>query len=476
MSQLVGNKNNLFKTSGSNTYSQFFAISLVCILLLMAPAIWNGFPLVFADTGTYIDAAVQRYLPGDRTIFYSFFILPLHLKISLWPVVAVQAVISFYLIRVFFRVFSERFRDSHLVVPVLLLSALSSLPWFVGQIMPDVFSGLLILAIATGVIGQDRLSSIERVVLPLLIAFFITTHLSYLLVAAGTFAGALLIRLGGAGTLAARLFSRFNLSVVGAIALAMLIMMGINVVSKKGFTFAYTGNVMFLAKTIDQGIGIDYLEQSCPGNPLPVCAVLPELRKTQQEARLNHLPIGSASDHFLWKGPLDTLGGMTEVAKYASVVNHGTLSRYPLEFVHQCLLGFVSQLGNFATGDDLIKYDLGSSPYAVVKKDFKEGTFGRFLASRQYAETLHVDVFRTLDYIALALSAVVIVLLVLARWRSEMPLLQFFVVICIGIAANDLVTGGLSAVHDRYGSRVIWLLPLLAIFVLRKFVKARRAA
>jgi predicted CDP-diglyceride synthetase/phosphatidate cytidylyltransferase len=156
--------------------------------MLLAPAIWDGFPFLFGDTGTYIDAAVQRDLPGERTMFYSLFIFPLHLKISLWPVVVVQALIAFNLIRLFFRVFSERFQEHDILLPVFMLVALSSLPWFAGEIMPDIVSGPLILTIAAGVIGQRKLLPYERILLPLLVAFFITTHLSYLLIGGGTFA------------------------------------------------------------------------------------------------------------------------------------------------------------------------------------------------------------------------------------------------------------------------------------------------
>ena len=46
----------------------------VCIIVLAAaallwPAAWNGYPLVFADTGTYLSQAIEHYAGWDRPVF-----------------------------------------------------------------------------------------------------------------------------------------------------------------------------------------------------------------------------------------------------------------------------------------------------------------------------------------------------------------------------------------------------------------------
>ena len=60
---------------------------------LLWPAVWNGYPIVFADTGTYLAQAIHRLAGWDRPVFYSVFMLPLHATVTLWPVVVVQAVL-----------------------------------------------------------------------------------------------------------------------------------------------------------------------------------------------------------------------------------------------------------------------------------------------------------------------------------------------------------------------------------------------
>src|SRR5450755_331949 len=62
-----------------------------CVLCLIWPALWNGYPIVFADTGTYLSQAMHRYLGWDRPVFYSLFIFALHLGLTTWPVILVQS-------------------------------------------------------------------------------------------------------------------------------------------------------------------------------------------------------------------------------------------------------------------------------------------------------------------------------------------------------------------------------------------------
>ena len=67
-------------------------------LLMLWPALLNGYPLVFADTGTYLSQAIDRSLGWDRPVFYSFFLLPLHMQLTTWPVIVAQALLTAWLL------------------------------------------------------------------------------------------------------------------------------------------------------------------------------------------------------------------------------------------------------------------------------------------------------------------------------------------------------------------------------------------
>ena len=49
-------------TRGARDDRAAFWIFALCMPMLIWPALWNGYPIVFADSGTYLSQAVHRYL------------------------------------------------------------------------------------------------------------------------------------------------------------------------------------------------------------------------------------------------------------------------------------------------------------------------------------------------------------------------------------------------------------------------------
>jgi hypothetical protein len=128
---------------------------------------------------------------------------------------------------------------------------------------------------------------------------------------------------------------------------------------------------------------------------------------------------------------------------------------------------------HFELGDYLIKYDETSFVYSVIKQIFKENIFHDYLMSRQYLKILDLNLFKSVSNILLGLSAFVVVIYVFVKNNKRSAVVKLAATICIGILLNAFVTGGLSAVHDRYGSRVIWLITLLGLFIFSEFLKGR---
>src|SRR5690349_4392599 len=81
----------LIRTGMEISRGTAFALVAAAALLLW-PAVWNHYPVVFADTGTYLSQAIHLYAGWDRPVFYSLLIRPLHLKTTLWPIVLAQSV------------------------------------------------------------------------------------------------------------------------------------------------------------------------------------------------------------------------------------------------------------------------------------------------------------------------------------------------------------------------------------------------
>src|SRR5258708_16068460 len=66
---------------------------------LLMPAIVNGYPFIFWDTGTYLFSAMRLQVPHDRPVFYSIFAALLHWRLSPWPIVIAQSALVAILIR-----------------------------------------------------------------------------------------------------------------------------------------------------------------------------------------------------------------------------------------------------------------------------------------------------------------------------------------------------------------------------------------
>ena len=74
-----------------------FAAAAVATLLLLAPAIWNGFPFLEYDSGGYLARWFEGYLVPSRSTVYGLFAVggwPLHF----WPEMLLQAAAAVWII------------------------------------------------------------------------------------------------------------------------------------------------------------------------------------------------------------------------------------------------------------------------------------------------------------------------------------------------------------------------------------------
>ena len=132
----------------------------LCVPCLIWPALWNGYPIVFADTGTYLSQAMHGYLGWDRPVFYSFFIWPLHLGLTTWPVIVVQSCLTVLVLDLTRRAFD--LAAWWLLALTVLLSLATWLPWTVSEVMPDLFTPLLVLLLSLLMFAAARFRRLER--------------------------------------------------------------------------------------------------------------------------------------------------------------------------------------------------------------------------------------------------------------------------------------------------------------------------
>jgi len=135
------------------------------ILALLYPALYNGFPLVFYDTGGYIARAFEAELIPGRSVAYGYLLSVLELGLSYWPVILTQSGIVLWLIHTCARVHDLPHGPISLAATAVGLALGTGLPWFTAQLMPDIWEPVLILALYLLGFRSHRLAGWESVAL-----------------------------------------------------------------------------------------------------------------------------------------------------------------------------------------------------------------------------------------------------------------------------------------------------------------------
>ncbi|HUD59196.1 MAG TPA: oligosaccharide flippase family protein [Acetobacteraceae bacterium] len=434
---------------------------LLSAAVLLWPALWNGYPLVFADTGTYLSQAIEHYLGWDRPAFYSLFLLPLHMTLTTWPAIAVQALLVTHTLHLVRRALLPGFSDWWLLPGVGFLSIATALPWFASQLVPDIFTSLLVLVLALLVLVPERLSRREHVWLIMFSAFMIAAHQSHVPLALGLLLVLLLFRrrLGAATPLGRR-------GVLIALAppvLAMAAMVAVNVAGFGRVALSPFGNVFLLARVIYDGPGMNVLHRECPRAGWRLCAFVDQMPAT--------------SDDFLWRddGPMAKSGGAKQVSKEADAIISAALRAEPSVELRAFLTNGLHQLTRFASGDGLEPWPTTVTPWMV--RDFPRREVTAYAAARQTMGTLAVPTWMQTLHQAIAILGVIVCCALLpTALRRRHVVAGFIVAVLLALLGNAAITGGLSTPHDRYQSRIMWLPPLMALLAtLALLIRDRQA-
>ncbi|MGH7044298.1 MAG: hypothetical protein ACREFY_19510, partial [Acetobacteraceae bacterium] len=412
----------------------------------MWPALWNGYPLVFSDTGTYLSQAIQHYLGWDRPVFYSMFLYPLHMCITTWPDIVAQSLIAIWILRLTLRLLVPRAGSWDLAALACVLAMVSPLPFVVAELMPDLFTGLLVLALLVLVLAPERLGRAERWGLTGFAAFAMAVHLSNLPIAFGLLAVlAVLRRRLGATTPLGRA-GRARLA--AAPALAIVALMAVNLVGRGEASIAPYGNVFVLARVIYDGPGRDVLRRDCPRPGWALCG------------EVGRFP--PSADGFLWRpdGPVARAGGAKRVSREADAIIRAALVAEPWRELRAVLGNGLQQMIRFRTGDGVHAWPATVTPWII--RDFPCFEQRAYAAARQTRGLPVVPRFLPIVHMAAALAGIAACLLLLpGALRRRRPAGGLIVAVLLTLALNALVTGGLSGPHARYQSRVMWL-PVLA--------------
>jgi len=436
----------------------------------MWPAFYNRYPLLYPDSVTYLQngSPVARAVflgqlsdyYGMRSFIYSLGILPFHRNADLWPVIAFQALLTAYVIWLVVRAILPRRTVFWYLALTAFLSLLTSVGWFASLVMPDILGPVLYLCIYLLVFARDTLSRAERIAVAAIACWAVASHATHLMLAAG-----MCVLLAALWMFFRRGFMRGRLGAIAGVAAIAMIAAGMQVALNFYLYSEPSLNAerppFLTARLIADGPGRWYLEQHCSEKKFAGCGHLRELR--------------ADSDQFLWgeDGVWKTSSSDAQQQMLQEEIPFAlaTFRAYPRAFLSISASNFWQQLNSFEIGFDANNWMV--QQFDEVYPSQKP----RFLHSRQAASDLPFDFLSMLQYwtVVASLAAIVIFgILLRRRWTARLAGLA--IVIVPAVLANAFVTGVLSTVEDRYQSRVVWLVPLLAAILIFVSLANLRAA
>ncbi|MCP4328639.1 MAG: hypothetical protein GY791_09420 [Alphaproteobacteria bacterium] len=428
--------------------------------ILCWPALYNGYPFLYPDSPAYVEIAAEGYKPWSRSIYYGYLIGPVHMNVSLWLVVVVQSLIAAHLVYLTLRVTLDTIQPFTYLAVIVLLAALSPLPWVGGFVLPDIFGGFAVLALFLLGIAPNRLSRAESVYVFCLAVAAIATHNAYLPMALGVACIVVVVnsvRFGWRGA------SAGLLGAVLPAALGIAAIVVTNVAYHGVERAAGYGSIFALARLQEDGPATAYLRDRCPDAGYNLCAYLDDL------------PMWS--NDFLWhaRSPLYKAGGPLVLADEASAIVRGAVIARPWPTLEAAIANW---------RDQVLMLSLKTQRWSLANHDWHFRTIGnRFsteqetmASARQQTDTLGLYFLDSLLRTAALVSLVLCLMLLwpLVRWHGK-SVAALIVVVVTGLLINAFVSGAISEPLPRNNARMIWLIDLAAMISVLWLLRHRRA-
>ncbi len=411
--------------------------------LLIAPAAWNGFPLLQYDTGGYLARWYEPILVPSRAVVYGL-ILKAGEPLAFWPVVALQAALTTWVIALVLRVHGL-LRPRVLLVIIAALSVATTLPWLTAILLTDIFCGLGVLALYLLLMRTSALTRAERIGLMLLIAVSVATHSATLAVLLALYLAVAALCLIG---IRAPGLDRGALALVLGAAMVFLA----NYAVARQFTWTPGGFALSFGRMLQDGIVKKYLDEHCPDPALRLCAVK------------NELP--DDADVWFWGSPLfDKLGRFAGLNDEMQTIALACLAEYPALEMKTAAIATARQLIGVHSGEGVTNRIYHT--YAIIDRYVPQLSPALHAARQQRGEISFAAINRLHYPVALvALALMPFIAIVALRRRRDIG--ELAAAVSVAILANAFVCGALSNPHDRYGARVVWLAVLVCLLALAR--------
>ncbi|NJO33197.1 MAG: hypothetical protein HC869_08660 [Rhodospirillales bacterium] len=456
----------------------------------MAIPLQNGGPFVYPDTTAYLKHAAKfaeqllsvehsfeivparaahrpdlespgsyNVVMSGRSLYYGLFAYAGWMT-SFWAAIAIQAGVLSWLVLLLFKSLSPPAWPYKAIGTLVVISLFSSASFFAGLLMPDIWAGIMILALALHWTCGHQLSISSKLAILAILAFSVLAHGSHFLLlaaVAAVFAVLWLLRPDRTEPWLRKMAmptAALAIGVVGTVAWGLAVTVGY------GATLLH--RPFLTAHLTDMGPGTTYLQESCPESGFALCDYK------------DRLPM-NWSDFLFDSSPETGVFGAAPVEVQLAIADEQTafvlqtLAAEPVSTVSGLIKDGLSQLWTLSMAKVAITkeredYVLQNAPPDLVAW-LKE-------TEAYNAPELTRSIERH-NEILVALSALVLAAWLILRFRpgsladpQTAAMDKLVTILITGIVLNALICGILASPFGRFQARIIWLLPLIASLVL----------
>lgn len=450
-----------------------FLLFSLSLLVMLLPALLNGYPLLFSDSGTYIISGHIDYVPVDRPISYGLFVRHLSLSWRLWLVIVIQTALFYYCVFLLVR-FHAQLKKPFLwtFFILLILSIFSGLAYFASHLTADIFTSMTFLTLFL-IYSLPKSQKIHLVFLCVLFGFSTISHLSHLPLSLALIAFLAIVEL----------FKRIKykhfyklkrLIFLSSIFVGSLLTSSIvNYYFSGSAKLSRASNIVIGARFIETGIANEHLKRVCnSGDNLPYGELCDYIDKFDQWPAAGFYL--HSSDSPLYSGDCferDWTSCWLEKDSAYHVMITDILAQddFLKAFAGIAITGTLTQFFTY----ELSKLDPVDVDYMINRHYPNERYI--YEHSNQRQRSLFFDDLSFRQMIFIYLSFMFLFYVFLRKWKALHQVSKILLALMLfALIVNAFVCATFSNVVPRYQARIIFLLPLVLLLLALKQVKQKK--
>jgi len=426
---------------------------------------YNGYPLVYPDTGSYLSSGFSGEIPMDRTIFYGLFARHVSISASPWLIVFVQGLISSWILHVTFGMFFAGNKRNLIFLGALTFITLTTGYSFnVSILIPDIFSPIALLCLIN-LLFNSQLRKSRIIIVSLIFIFSISTHLSNI----PTFMFLLLILLFYSFTQKIRkktisIGIKKILYPLYLLLFVLILVPSVHSLIGNKFQYSSASHVFMVNHLIECGVMEQYLDDKCENSDFKICDYKNNL-----------------GWNFIWdeESALYKTGGWVENRnEYNRILSeiYSTPKYWPI-LAQKTIEYSVKQFFTF----DISEYApqlYGSAPFGQIDWRFHDSV-REYLSSKQNNNKLDVQLTNSIQVFVMFFSLIIAFAMIYYSYFTSQLSLEFkwvLIILLVYGILNSVVCSNLSTVDPRFQNRWIWILPVIVIIGLIKFYEKKHVS